>query len=254
MPQENQTQNLNDLFGEALALQNEKKWDESLAVYQKILDLGPESLNIAQGSVVYHNMSTIAYDKSDFLKAYIWAKKSLSLNPSNQKAQQSLEIYAKKVEIPNIPHQISNYDNLKKMVNIAPVDFWFILALSLVATTVWKILKRFVSIKQNQAVGNFNKPNAYLVYFLSTLSFISLFAAILSYQESIKTTAIVIAEKAAVQTVPGENKPVIYEVPAGVELEVLAEQNSFFQVRYIGAFSGWVSKSQLELMSLTFRQ
>ncbi|MGZ3689891.1 MAG: hypothetical protein ACXVAX_00220 [Pseudobdellovibrio sp.] len=253
MPQESVSQNLNDLFGQALALQKDKKWDESLTAYQKIIDLGPDQLGTTQASVLYHNMSTVAFEKSDFLKAYIWSKKAVSLNPANQQAVESLEVYAKKVEIPNIPHQISNFDNFEKIIDLAPLDLWMVLTLIILLLTFRQWLKRFVLIKKNQAQGIYQKPSAWLVYILSILSVVTLVLGAIRYESSLKQQAIVIADKAPVQTVPGDNKPVIYEVPAGAELDVLSEKDNYFQVRYPGAFSGWVSKNQLELMSLTFR-
>ena len=74
------------------------------------------------------------------------------------------------------------------------------------------------------------------------------------YQDLVTTRALVISEKAQVQTAPGENKPVIFELQSGQELEVLRADQGYFQVRYPGAFSGWIKKTQLEILSLSFGQ
>jgi tetratricopeptide (TPR) repeat protein len=261
MPQESVNQNFSELFGEALALQQEKKWDESISAYKRILDQGRENadqskakLTDQQASTLYHNMSVASFSNGDFLKAYAWSKKALHLNPANTQARDSLQGLTQKIEIPNIPHQISNLDNLKKVVSTLPTDIWIVLAVVLVLTTFWFSLKRFVIVKKNKLNDIFKNPSNWPVYILSTFSLFVISIAILAFMQSQKQMAIVIVEKAAVQTVPGENKPVIFEAYAGIELEVLSGDKNYFQVRYPGAFTGWVKSDQIELLSLTFRQ
>lgn len=254
MPQESGTQNFSDAFNSALSLQQEKKGDEALTAYQSLLDLGRETLSLQQASGIYHNMSGIAFEKGELLKAYVWSKKALSLNPGNQQAKESYAAYSQKFEIPNIPHQISNYDNFKKIVSVVPTDFFLILSLILTLSTVWIAFKRTITVKKNKLNDIYRHPPVWPVYILSIISVLVIAMSTLNYLEGNKHTAIVITEKAAVQTVPGENKPVIFEAPAGLELEILKQNENFFQVRYAGAFTGWVHRSQIELLSLSFRQ
>lgn len=242
------------LFNQALVLQQQKKYDESLALYQKILDQSPNDLGGSQASVIYHNMSTIAYEKGDVLKAYVWSKKSVHLNPGNQLARESFQFYSKKFEVPVIPHQISNYDNFKKIISKVSVDAWFVLGLVLIFVTLWTAVRNFLTGKKNQLAGIFTTPPKWPPILMTFLTLAVLSMAYINYQDSSTLRALVIVEKAQVQTAPGQNKSVIYEAPAGLELEVLNFDQGYFQVRYSGAFSGWVNKSQVELLSLTFEQ
>jgi hypothetical protein len=254
MPQENVSQNFNELFGTALALQQEKKWDEALASYQKLLDQSRDSLSAQQASVIYHNMSAIAFAKNDLLKAYVWSKKALHLNPANSQAREAYENYSKKVEVPSIPHQISGTDQLQKMIGHVPADIWLAGTLALLLGTAWVFLKYFLRVKKNKLNGIFKKPPLWHGYLLLLVTLIFAAACYVGVNESQKQLAVVIAEKAPVQTVPGENKAVIFEAQAGLELEVLAADENYFQVRYPGAFTGWVNRNQIELLSLSFRQ
>jgi tetratricopeptide (TPR) repeat protein len=254
MPQENVSQNFNELFGSALALQQEKKWDEALASYQKLLDQSRESLTAQQASVIYHNMSVIAFAKNDSLRAYVWSKKALHLNPANSQAREAFENYAKKVEVPSIPHQISGEDQLQKVISVVPVDVWLVSTIALLLFTVWIFLKYFIKVKKNKINGVFKKPPLWHGYILILVTAVFAAACFIGVKESRKQMAVVVAEKAPIQTVPGENKAVIFEAQSGMELEVLAADSNYFQVRYPGAFTGWVNKDQVELLSLSFRQ
>ena len=69
MPQENESQQNNasssQLFNQALALQQQKKWDSALEAYQNFLNKG--QLSVLEAASGYYNMSAIAYEKGDNL-------------------------------------------------------------------------------------------------------------------------------------------------------------------------------------------
>lgn len=262
MPQESEIQNgpaqttvsFSQLFDQALVLQQAQKWDASLETYQKLLDQSTNDMSNSQASVIFHNMSTSAYEKGDFLKAYIWSKKALSLNSKNQLALESFGHYSKKVEIPIIPHQISNLDYVKSGISKVPLDAWLVLSLTLLFATIWLFFKNVLLSKKNMLENNFSAQKKWPAFVALFFTFAMLSASYVSFQDAYTTRALVIAEKAQVQTAPGENKPIIYELQSGQELEVLNFDQGYFQVRYPGAFSGWIKKTQLEILSLTFGQ
>ena len=102
--------------------------------------------------------------------------------------------------------------------------------------------------------NNFSAQKKWPAFVALFFTFAMLSASYVSFQDAYTTRALVIAEKAQVQTAPGENKPIIFELQSGQELEVLNFDQGYFQVRYPGAFSGWIKKTQLEILSLTFGQ
>lgn len=256
MPQENsspeQTNNLttsaDQLFNTALALQQKKDWELALNAYRELLS-DSINLNDFQASVAYHNMSLIAYEMKNNLMAYAWSKKSLALNPGNQLAKQSFEHFSKNVEIPAISHNISTLDTLKVVVSKVPLDIWLSLCVVLILFTFIKVLKN-ITLKRRQPGSKQKKWPIWILLFFSIL-IISI--SYVSYNEGSVIKAIVISDKAAVQTAPGDQKAVIFEAPLGLELEVLKSEGDFFQVRYPGAFSGWIKAPQLEVMSLSFK-
>lgn len=262
MPQESEIQNppaqatvsFTQQFDQALALQQAQKWDESLETYKKLLDESTSALSDSQASVIFHNMSTSAYEKGDYLKAYIWSKKALSLNSKNQLAQESFSHYSKKVEIPIIPHQISSLDYVKSGISKVPLDVWLAFTLILALATLRIFFKNILLKKKNMLENNFAVLNKWPTIVALFFTLVMLSASYVSFEDTYTMRAMVIADKAQVQTAPGENKPIIFELQSGQELEVLKFEQGYFQVRYPGAFSGWIKKTQLEILSLTFGQ
>ena len=241
------------LFDEALALQQQKNWDASLGVYLKILDQNKAELNVFQAAAIYHNMSSIAYQKGDLLKAYVWSKKSLTLQPSNSMAEESFLFYSKKFQPPSVAHHISNLDNLKMITAKTPLDVWIILSLILVFVSFWLMLKNMITSKKNQLANDFKPLPKAPIYIMLIITSLVISISYIRYLEASTSRGIVIAEKAQVQTTPGENKSIIYEAEAGLELELLKFEKGYYQIRYPGAFSGWVKDSQIEALSLDFK-
>lgn len=248
MPQENVS--FQQLFEQGLASQQQKNWDAALDLYNKALDQGRDVLNSNQASVVYHNMSVIFLEKQDFLKAYIWSKKALALNPNNKLAQTSFELISSKFLAPQVPHQISTYDNLKTFVKLGPQDLWSLSTVILISCTIAFFLKKLVLRKKMQIDQQAPPP---FLFKLSGLIMLTVTISILTsirWIEDQSLHAIIISDKAAVQTIPGENKPIIFEALAGTEVEVLQTQKEYAQVRYPGAFSGWVATKNIEILGL----
>lgn len=244
------------LFNQALAEQQKKNWDSSLEFYQKLLDqsLSQKDMELSdfQASAIYHNMSLIASEKGDSLKAYVWSKKALVLNPSNQLAVESFKQYSMQFKPPTIAHQISNLDNIKTLIAKINIDVWFILSLILIFTTLWIATKNVIIRKKNQLKGHFYSPPKWPLLTATAITFFILSITYIGYLEASVLKGIVIAQSAQVQTAPGENKSVIFEAPAGLELEILKINGptpNYYQVRYPGAFSGWISSSQIEILS-----
>ena len=248
MPQENMT--FSQLFEQAVATQQQKNWDAALDFYRQALDKGPKDFNSNQASAVYHNMSTIAFEKSDFLKAYIWSKKAVALNSSNKIAKESLAQFSKKFESPKVAHQISGYENLVSILRAVPIDIFGILTLVLFFFTLSSLFKNIIFNKTASRENTPRKGFSWTALILGVGAVVSLISTIVLTNDNETLRGFITAEKTLIQTAPGDNKPVIFEAQAGTEVEVLQIQNDYVQVRYPGAFSGWIPKKSIEAMSI----
>jgi tetratricopeptide (TPR) repeat protein len=259
MPQEQMTfqQQFNQQFHEGLALQQEKKWDDALGKYQSLLDQGQGSLTNEQGSVIYHNMAAISYEKADYLKAYIWVKKSLALNSDNTIAKNLSAEVAKKYQPVQIPHQISTVETLQNVtLKDVSIDFLLIGFLLFFAVAIYLALKALLANKKNQIESESlsqEKKNSVglIISFLSflTISAVFLFFVVIKWTDFSVPKAIITADNTSVQTASGGNQASIFDASAGLEVDVLKVEPEYVQIRYPGAFSGWVSKKNIEILS-----
>lgn len=259
MPQDSVTfqQQFKQQFQEALALQQQKKWDDAAGKYQTLLDEGQGSLTAEQGSVIYHNLSAIAFEKSEFPKAFVWSKKSLALDGNNIFAKSLSTEIAKKFQPVQIPHQISTIETIQKVVlKDTSFDFLLIGFLLFFILSLFLSLKTMLSRKKNQIESetlSVQKKNSLGLVGAFTgsllLTAIFLFLVVIKWSDLSIPKAIITADNTSVQTAAGGNQAVIFEAAAGLEVDVLKIEPEYVQVRYPGAFSGWVLKKNLEILS-----
>ena len=82
-----------------------------------------------------------------------------------------------------------------------------------------------------------------------TLSGIFLFLAVLKWSDLSVMKAIIAVDNTSVQTATGGHQATIYDASIGLEVDILKIDSDFVQIRYPGAFSGWVAKKNLEILS-----
>ncbi len=247
MPQENVS--FQQLFDQALSAQQQKNGDEALRLYQETLDKSQAEMNRPQMSVVFHNMSTLAFEKSDFLHAYVWSKKAVALDSGNRTAQQALEQYSKKFEVPQVAHQITTTQNVQKVIAQVPVDGLYVLSLIMLFLTLRLFFKNLILRRQRQIELVGHSPFAWKPIVSFIVLVLVIMATFIRWEGDQKLKGILIAEKTGVQTAAGENKSVIFEAQPGTEVEVLKIMDNYAQIRYPGAFSGWVPLKNLEVLS-----
>lgn len=244
-------------FEQALALQQQKSWGESLAAYQQLLDQSRThehpTLSDVQASVIYHNMSTIAFEQNDLLKAYVWSKKAVTLNPSNSLAKNSFEHYATQFQVPHLAKNTSGFENFKQNMGLVPIDLWFVLSLLLVLLSFFLFFKKHLEDRKSALEGLYARAAKWPIILSIVAAIIFSSITWITYTDSKTPRAVVITDSAPVQTAAGDNKPIIFAAPAGFEVEILQQQDGYYQVRSAGVFSGWMRQSDLELMSLIFK-
>ena len=259
MPQELMTfqQQFKQLFQQGLALQQQKKWDDAISKYQSILDEGTNALTSEQAAAVYHNLSVISFEKSDLLKSYIWSKKSLSLNSDNVLVKNLFSEINKKFQPPQIPHQISTIETIQK-VTLKNVSFDFlligflvfaVLSLSLALKAVLARKKKQI---ESESISAEKKSSVNVLFGLIGSLFLTaifIFFTTIKWSDLSIPKAIITVDNTSVETASGGNQASIFNASAGLEVDVLKVEPEYVQVRYPGAFSGWVSKKNLEILS-----
>lgn len=258
IPEKHQQQDVSKLFRDALSLQNEKKWDESLQVYQQILDVGQNvidsSIEPQQASAVSHNISVIYYEKKEFALSYIFNQKAISLDPSNQAAYNFTQLLTKSFDPPNISHTMTREDQINNLgLKYIPLEAFYIMVFMLFFLFLQQFKKWSIESKKYELGQVLNRPAKWKT---TALFFIILLVGGLTYFKFLqteKTMAILKASKAFVAVEAGENQAQITEISQGLILEVLqtkkVQEKDYALVRYSGAFTGWLPQNDLELLN-----
>ncbi len=259
MPQQSMSfqQQFPQLFQLGLALQKEKKWDDAITKYKILLDQGQNAMTNEQGSIVYHNMAVCAFEKSDFVTAYVWSKKAMTLNAGNTVAQNLFLETAKKFQPTQVPHQISAIESLQK-VGLKNISFDLLLIGFLVFLffTIYSGFKIWLGRKKDQIESetlSMQKKQPLTIWIstliLTVLTGFFLFLAIVKWDDLALPKAVIAMDNTSVQTASGGGQASIYEASAGLEVDVLKIDQDYVQIRYPGAFSGWVAKKNLEVIT-----
>ena len=239
-------------FQKALTLQQEKKYDEAVVIYQQILDKG---LAAEQAADVYHNLSLSFFLKKDYLKSYIYNQKSIHLSPYKSEAKSLTEAIKKDFQVKSVPHEISVTEQINNLgLSYIPVEGLWITALMFILLAGRKIILYYFD-KKKSYLENTTSPVLDFKVFIFLFLFVTLglLAGLKAWDEQ-TPKALISSETANIMTAAGPNQAVLTDLPGGSLVEVLrtAKINSidYYQIKYSGGVSGWVDKNQLELLYL----
>lgn len=115
----------NQYFEKALKLQQEAKYDQAIEEYIKALEINP------QDSVLHYNVGTAFQAKEDFEHAGKAYKKSLELDPKNEKAKSGLESLVKEENTKKVKELITRALELQNSGNNQEAITTYLAAISI---------------------------------------------------------------------------------------------------------------------------
>ncbi len=244
-------------FQKALTLQQEKKYDEAIAVYQQILDQGlaTKALSKEQAADIYHNLSLSFRYKQDDLKSFIYNQKSIHFNPYQAEAKNLTEVLKKDFQVKSIPHEISVTEQMNNLgLSYFPVEGLWVAALIFLILAGRKTMIFYFDKKRSYLENTASPVLDFKVFvFLFLFVALGLLAGLKAWDE-LTPKAYIAVETVNLMTAAGPNQAILTDLPGGTLVEVLrtAKINSidYYQIKYSGGVSGWVDKNQLELLYL----
>jgi tetratricopeptide (TPR) repeat protein len=255
--QPSQNLQIKDAFQQALSLQNEIKTDEAISAYEKILDKGlTEASNLSreQASVISQNIALLYFQKKDTQLTYVYNQKSLALDPNNKQASEFQKQNKNLFQTTSIPRDISMTENLNSMgLKYVPTEILFGAVFFLAIYVFKNILQFFVDRKKsdimNLSIVHFKARNYVFIFLLLATS---LLLGLKITDDSV-LKVIVRSPSVTVYASAGENQATVTQAEIGTILNVLKMSNdadlAYVQIKYPGAYSGWVKRSDLELLN-----
>lgn len=252
-------QNYNEAFNLALSAQQSQNWDDAILKYQKILDqsqIDNQPLTAEQTSAVSHNLSLIYLKKNEMPQAYIFNQKALGLNPRNSAALNFKNENSNIFSVVQTARDIPLTEQLNNLIlKFIPIE----LLATFVVVSLYYFLKKlfqFFLDRKKSEVENTLPPRLPWTFYTATSLFLFLTAAfLLKLNLQNQILAIVKSEHAPARTSAGPEQPVINDLSLGSTVEILNQKTinsmEYIQIRVPGSFSGWVLKTDLELLNKT---
>ncbi len=246
-------------FQQALSLQNAKKADEAITIYQNILDQGlaaKSELTREQASAVSQNMSLIYFQKKEPALSYVYNQKALFLNERNTQAIEFQKQNKNLFQTVSIARDISITENMNslflKYFSVEVLFLFFALLTGFILKNIFQfLLARKRADNENTEAVKFSLKNYISLFFW--LSFAFLLFIKISDESQLK--AILKKQTVSVQASPGENQATVTQAEIGTLFYVLKlsndAENAYVQVKYPGAYSGWLKRADLELLNST---
>ena len=214
-----------------LALADER-FDEAIAGYSKIEDMGIENPD------VYYNMGN-AYAKSDQLGMAVYCyEKSVKLLIKKDVlhnlafVRQMLSLSSQSVDARSPLERMTSFLTLKESSD------W--------ALTLYVVTFVFLSIRLRGRKEGARKIAGRLALFSCILFLFSgMTAAYKFYLQSQNSYVIVLSESAPLYEVPMENLEAISDAPEGAKLTLLEEEDGWYKVRSPRGLAGWVKAEVL---------
>jgi tetratricopeptide (TPR) repeat protein len=231
-------------FGTAFRLgvesYKEKKFDEAKKAFSAALQFEPNS------SATLTNLGLTEYQMGEKGWAVALLRKAHHLDPDFSTPQAALKFILPQLEVKEIPHEISTWENFRGYL-VVPVSLFsasIASALFLFAGG-WSLLgylgRRKKSFEEDQAPPAF--PLFSAAFVIGFAFFFSIVAAKLWDQNFLRGT--IVNTKVSALSLPDEKAPAIFDLYAGLEVILKQKQNDWIQVTYPGGLTGWIPMGSL---------
>ena len=226
------------LFHEANDLFTNKKYKQSIELYEKIIDSGQEN------STVFYNLGNAYYRLGDIGHA-IWAYKHANkFSPRDKDIIHNLKIAeAKKIDRINSPPLFILHDFYRKIKSSVTMFELISLGgiLSFILSLIW--------IKQSFAGKRIGLSKNIFQIILVLLIIVHIFILDMAFEKKRIISEAIIVEKFDAQSGPffGDNM-VLFQINSGSVVEVLEEKNNWSEIILIDGKKGWVLSKALRKM------
>ena len=234
-------QNPETLFKEANDLYKVGKYEEAIALYQKI-----ETLNLIS-SGLYYNLGNCYYKLNHVAETIYNYEKALLINPLNEDANNNL-IFAKRLTIDTIEalpkSVIQKFDEsyIKKL----SYNDWAILAVIFSALGALLFLFFYFSYTPSKKRFYFVSSIICFLFLIISVSF--------SYKEyndeQTNSYGIIFAEKTEIKNAPTLNSDAIFTLHEGTKVKVLDAVDNWKKIKLDDGKIGWIDAEDLKVLKI----
>ena len=223
-------------FEQANAAYNAGRYDTAVILYEKVVDLGMESVPL------YYNMGNAYYKKQDYPMAIYYYEKALKIDPSNEELQTNLAIANRAIvdKIEPVPESFieKGWHNMRTWLSGNQWAWCSIIAFALFLAALLLFLRaRRIGMRK---LGFFMG-----VIFLIVFAFSVVFAAQLKHAANTQDQAIVMTPTVTVKSSPSDDGVDLFVLHEGTKVSVLESSNGWNKIRIANGSVGWLEMDKM---------
>jgi hypothetical protein len=227
-------------FEAGVASYQAKKYDEARLAFSQALEKEP--LNVQ----ALTNLALVQFQLGQKGWAVALLRKAHNLNPDFSTPKASLDFILPQLDVKEIPHEIQMWETLRSHL-IVPFTMTGFLALTALCffATGWLWLQYFGRRREAIREEKILPPFPTIPAFIALIFVASLTLTIMKGIDQGIPRATVVSEKATVFSAPSDQSVALFDLFGGLEVVLKQSNDSWIQVTYPGAATGWVPKSSV---------
>jgi len=215
----------------------QKKYNEAIDSYQKIIDKNYES------ATLYYNLGNAYFKNEENGKAILWYERALKLDPSNEDIQHNIAFVNQKLE---------------DKIDVLPELFlhrWYVSMASSMTSNQWAIISIVIFILMLLSILSYLlvhiswvKSTSIFTLFFSLVIFI--FSLLFSYRNSTFSEkhpeAIILKSVINGKSTPHDSGTDLFVIHEGLKVKITDQLNNWVEIKLPNGEKGWVNYSDLE--------
>lgn len=232
-------------FQAGIQAYQKQDYKKAIESFMKALPQSPRN------AAVLSNLALAEFQLGQKGLAIAHFRQALSVDPGLPTAQNGLKLVLAQQPVKEIPHRIESYETIRNLF-LKPVSLisYLLLTAFILLIAGWILIQYFGKKKRAFVEQTVSPPIPLVGFILSLLFVCSAMLTVMKIWDSTQARATVVENKVAVQSAPGENQAVLFELYEGLEVIVRTKHESWIQISYPGGLSGWVPDKTLMITTL----
>jgi tetratricopeptide (TPR) repeat protein len=223
------SQNLSnkELFDQAKKVYDEKKYDQAINDYEKIISSGMNN------SAVYYNLGNAYFKNKNISKAIKNYYKAIEISPRDKDINQNLQIIKSKLRDLNRKED-SVFEKAAFKFNL---NEWYIVSILFFVLSCFSVIIFFKY-----------KNDLNMWFMIFSVLFLLIFGSFFIYRimDNTNTYAVISSKAVLVKSGPGNDYTTSFELHEGTKIKILRTTGIWSEIEAFGSLRGWLKDNEIE--------
>ena len=227
------------LFNQANQLYDQKKYEQAIDTYQKILDQGYESGNL------YYNLGNAFYKTGQIGKAILYYEKARALLPDNENVAFNLRLARLKIQDKiDRPSEFILFKWGREFIDNLSANSWaLVLSISLFLVSLSFAI---LYLSSRSSLRTIFKPILIIALIGAVLSIYPLY-----YQHTTETSGdqgIILSDRVNTIAAPQKGSTTLFIIHEGTKVQILDKDGEWIKIELLDGKQGWIHSDSLGII------